>query len=151
MNDYLRGGHQIRTLAAVFLVLFATSCIQEAEWTWTGDTPQQDAHADQVTQDGTVDIVSDDLSGVDTDVSVPTDTEVIEPFDTETVQPDTADILPGPAVLVVAVPAVFAGESSGGIWTLRPVVPGGATVAQASGGGPWTLSGVVLKGGSDAE
>ena len=151
MSDYLRDGHQIRALAAaVFLALFLASCIQEAEWTWTGDTPRQDASADQVTQDGTVDIVPDDLSGVDTDVQVPTDTEVVEPFDTETVQPDTADILPGPAVLVVAVPAVFSGESSGGIWTLRPVVPGGATAGQASAGGSWILK-AVLKGGSNAE
>jgi len=158
MNDYLRDGHQIRTLAVVFLALFVTSCIQEAEWTWTGDTSQQDAPADQVTQDGTVDIVPDDLSGVDTDAPVPTDaevvepadTEVVEPFDTETVQPDTADILPGPAVLVIAVPAVFSGESSGGIWTLRPVVTGGTAAGKASAGGPWTLK-AVFKGGSDAE
>ena len=107
MSDYLLDGHQIRTFAAVFIALFLTSCIQEAEWTWTGDTSQQDAPADHVTQDGTVDIVPDNLSGVDTDVPVPTDTEVVEPFDTETVQPDTADILPGPAVLVIAIPAVF--------------------------------------------
>jgi len=150
MNDYLRDGPQSRTFAAVFLVLFVTSCIQEAEWTWTGDTPQQDAHADQVTQDGTVDIAPVDLSGVDTDVPVPTDTEVVEPFDTETVQPDTADILPGAAVLLVAVPAVFSGESSGGIWTLRPVVTGGTAAGKASAGGPWTLK-TVLKGGTDAE
>jgi len=151
MNDHVRDKHQIRTLAvAVLLALFLPSCIQEAEWTWTGDTSQEDAPADQVTLDGTVDIAPDDLSGVDTDVPVPTDTEVVEPFDTETVQPDTADILPGPPVLVVAVPAVFSGESSGGIWTLRPVVPGGAAAGQSSVGGPWTLK-AVLKGGSDAE
>ena len=113
MSDYLLDGHQIRTFAAVFIALFLTSCIQEAEWTWTGDSSQQDATADQVTQDGTVD-------------------------------------LPGPAVLVIAIPAVFSGESSGGIWTLRPMVPGGTTVGQASAGGPWTLK-AVLKGGSDAE
>ena len=167
MNDHPWDWHRIRTLAVgVLLGLFLASCIQEAEWTWTGDTSQQDTPADQVTLDGTVDIAPDDLSGVDTDVPVPTDTEVtepadtevvepsdaevVEPFDTETVQPDTADILPGPVVLVVAIPAVFSGESSGGIWTLRPVVAGGATAAQASAGGPWTLK-AVLKGGSDAE
>jgi len=150
MSDYLLDGHQIRTLAAVFLALLVTSCIQEAEWTWTGDTSQGDASADQVTQDSTVDIILGDLSGVDTDVPVPTDTEVVEPFDTETVQPDTADILPGPAVLVVAVPAVFSGESNGDPWTLRPMVQGGATAGQASVGEPWILE-AVLNGGSDAE
>ena len=158
MNDYLLDGHQIRTLAVVFLALFVTSCIQEAEWTWTGDTSQGDAPADQVMQDSTVDTVSGDLGGVDTDAPVPTDaevvepadTEVVEPFDAETVQPDTLDILPGPAVLVVAVPSVFSGESSGGIWTLRPVVTGGTAAGKASAGGPWTLK-AVLKGGSDAE
>ena len=107
MNDHLWDGHQLRPLVVAFvLALLVTSCIQEAKWTWTGDTSQGDAPADQVTQDSTVDIVPGDVPiGVDTDVSVPT---------------DTADILPGPAVLVVAVPAVFSGESSGGIWTLRP-------------------------------
>ena len=167
MNDLRWDGQQSRTLAAVFLALFLTSCIQEAEWTWTGDTSQQDALADQITQDGTVEVVPDDLPGADTDIveptdtdiSVPfdtpetiepTDTDIIEPTDTDVIEPDTADILPGPPVLVVAVPAVFSGESSGGIWTLRPVVPGGATAAQASAGGPWTLT-AVLKGGSDAE
>jgi len=150
MNDLRWEGHQVRTLAAVFLALFVTSCIQEAEWTWTGDTSQQDAPADQGTRDGTVDIAPDDLSGVDTDVPVPTDTDIVEPKDTDVVEPDTIDVLPGPPVLVVAVPAVFSGESSGGLWTLRPVVPGGTAAGQVSAGGPWTLK-AVLKGGSDAE
>ena len=149
MNDHRCNGHQIQRLAVV-VALFLTSCIQEAEWTWTGDTSQQDTPADQVTLDGTVDIAPDDLSGVDTDVPVPTDTEVVEPFDAEMVQPDTTDILPGPAALVVAVPAVFSGESSGGVWTLRPMARCGAAAGQASAGGQWTLK-AVLKGGSDAE
>jgi len=159
MNDLRWDGPQIRTLAAVFLALFLTSCIQEAEWTWTGDTPGQDASADGATLDGTVDVVPDDFHGADTDIVEPTDTDIsvpfdttetIEPTDTDVIEPDTADILPGPAVLVVAVPAVFSGESSGGIWTLRPVVTGGTAAGKASAGGPWILK-AVLKGGTDAE
>ena len=153
MNDFQWDGHQIRTLvAAVFLVLFLTSCIQEAEWTWTGgDISQQDAPADQVTLDGAVDITPGDLHGADADVPIPVDTtDNVEPTDTDVVEPDTADILPGSPVLVVAVPAVFSGESSGGTWTLHPVVPSGAAVGQASAGGSWILK-AALEGGSDVE
>jgi len=113
MNDHLRDGHQIQTFAvAVFLALFLSSCIQEAEWTWTGDTPQTDVSLDQITVDGTGDIGLSDIPIADTDV----------------IESDAADILPGPVVLVVAVPAVFSGESIGGGWTLRPMVQGGAHV-----------------------
>lgn len=145
MNDHLWEGLQPRTRAAtLLLVLLLTSCIQEATWIWTGDIPPEDAPADHVTMDGTGDIAPADLPGADTDVPVQIDTtDVIETVDTDTdtEQIDSVDIdvLPGPKVLVV-VPAVYSGESSGGKWTLRPRGPVGAPVGQPSTGGQWTLS-----------
>ena len=80
----------------LFLVPFLlTACIQEAQWTWTGDTPG-DTSPDQVTADGSVDLAPADLPGADiadTDVPVPFDTtDTVEPTDTDAVSPvDTTD------------------------------------------------------------
>jgi len=165
MKEHRWDWRPIRTFAAaVFLVLLITSCIKEATWTWTGevaaDQATADAEGELTPSDGTVDSDPGDLPREDTDSSVPkdttetiepTDTDIVEPTDTDAIVPDTKDVLPGSPVLVVAIPAVFSGESSGGPWTLRLGGPGAATAGQPSVGGPWTLHGSAHEGGSDDE
>ena len=83
MTDHLWEGLQPRMCAAMLLLaLILTSCIQEAQWTWTGDSIQADVSTDQATADG-----SREVSPVDT-----TDTDTGEPVDTDIVQLDTVDV-----------------------------------------------------------
>ena len=76
-------------LVGISLVL-VTACIQEAKWTWTGDTPGGDVAGDGVTGDGKGEISPSDVPGSeDIDVAAPKDTtDTIEPKDTDTIQKD---------------------------------------------------------------
>ena len=59
----------MRHLFAFLLPLLLVGCIQEAKWTWTGDTPG-DAAVDGVTADGAGEVGSPDLK-VEVDVCTP--------------------------------------------------------------------------------
>jgi len=92
MIERLLKGLQPRTrVSALLLVFLLTSCIQEARWTWSGDSFLTDTSTDLITADGTGYVDVADLSGTDTDVSVPIDTtDTVEP--TDTIQVDTVDV-----------------------------------------------------------
>ena len=70
-----------------FIVLLATGCIQQANWTWTGDTPGSDVVGDVVTGDGNSEVSPSDVPGVDTDIPAPKDTtDIVKPLDTADTQ-----------------------------------------------------------------
>ena len=71
-------------LLTVLTLALATACIQEAKWTWSGDTQSGDVAVDGVTGDGKGEVSPSDIpSGEDTDVPAPKDTtDTIEPSDT---------------------------------------------------------------------
>ncbi|MBM4372886.1 MAG: hypothetical protein FJ098_14630 [Deltaproteobacteria bacterium] len=56
------------------------------------------------------------------------------------------EIVPGPLAVVTLPPVVCAGESIGGVWTLRPLGPAAAPTKNESKGGVWTLQGTVTGG-----
>ena len=94
-----------RPLIALIVLLLATGCIQEAKWTWTGDTPGGDVIADQVTADGKGEVSPSDVpGGLDTDaptlmdatdITVPMDADIVEPVDTtDTLDSTDLDTVP---------------------------------------------------------
>ena len=74
----------LRLVPVVLSLVLVTGCIQEAKWTWTGDTHSSDVAGDGVTGDGKGEISPSDVpGGVDTDAAIPKDTkDTIEPLDT---------------------------------------------------------------------
>ena len=85
----------LRLVPVVLSLVLVTACIQEAKWTWTGETSDGDVAGDGVTGDGKGEISPSDVpGGVDTDSAIPKDTtDTVEPKDLlDTVEPvDTVD------------------------------------------------------------
>ena len=60
----------VRLVPVVLSLVLVTACIQEAKWTWTGDTPGGDVATDGVTADETGEVGIPDLK-VEMDICIP--------------------------------------------------------------------------------